>query len=118
MKEALVHPDLTVKVVDSPIPTPGKDEVLIKVAYAGTNPKDWKFPARANLVQNAGDDMAGVIEQVGEDVLDFKPGDRVAAFHRVGFPGGAFAEFAIAPASTTLHLPQSVSFQEVRYPSI
>ena len=31
MKEALVYPDLTVKIVDSEIPKPGPDEVLIKV---------------------------------------------------------------------------------------
>lgn len=41
MKEAIVKPDLTVEVVDSPIPKPGAKQVLIKVIVSGSNPKDW-----------------------------------------------------------------------------
>ncbi len=42
MKEALVSPDITVKVHDVPIPKPNADLVLIKVVVSGSNPKDWK----------------------------------------------------------------------------
>lgn len=41
MKEAIVPKGLSVQIVDSPIPTPRPDEVLIKVVVSGTNPKDW-----------------------------------------------------------------------------
>jgi NADPH2:quinone reductase len=41
MKEAIVYKDVKVKIVDSPIPTPGPDQVVIKVAVSGSNPKDW-----------------------------------------------------------------------------
>jgi NADPH2:quinone reductase len=41
MKEAIVQTDLSVQIVDSPIPTPNADQVLIKVAVSGCNPKDW-----------------------------------------------------------------------------
>jgi NADPH:quinone reductase len=44
MKEAIVSPDTTVKIVDSPIPVPGDSQVLVKVEVSGTNPKDWKLP--------------------------------------------------------------------------
>jgi NADPH2:quinone reductase len=118
MKEALVSPDSSVKIVDSPIPTPGKGDILIKVVYAGTNPKDWKFPSVSNTTLNSGDDVAGIVEQFGEGVLEFRPGDRVAAFHRLAEIGGAFAEYAIAPATTTFHLPENISFEEVCRSSI
>jgi NADPH2:quinone reductase len=41
MKEAIVQKDLSVKIVDSPIPTPNHDQVIVKVAFSGMNPKDW-----------------------------------------------------------------------------
>lgn len=41
MKEAIVKKDLTVEIIDSEIPKPGPDQVLIKVVVSGCNPKDW-----------------------------------------------------------------------------
>lgn len=41
MKEAVVHPEFNVEIVDSPIPEPNDDQVLIKVVVSGSNPKDW-----------------------------------------------------------------------------
>lgn len=108
-----MSPDLLVKIVDSPIPEPKAGEVLIKVNCAGTNPKDWKSPSRTNTTSNSGDDVAGEIAKIGDAVFEFRPGDRVAAMHVMRTPSGAFAEYAIAPASTTFHLPQNVSYEEV-----
>jgi hypothetical protein len=116
MKEAFVSPDSSVKIVDSPKPTPGTGDILIKVVFAGTNPKDWKFPSVSNTTLNSGDDISGTVEEVGEGVLKFRSGDRVAAFHRLGESGGAFAEYAIAPSTTTFHLPENISFEEVLCP--
>ncbi|KAI9730300.1 MAG: hypothetical protein M1818_008203 [Claussenomyces sp. TS43310] len=112
MKEALVSPDAKVKIVDSPIPKPNADQVLIKVVCSGTNPKDWKHPMWTKQSLNAGDDIAGIIEQVGENITEFKPGDRVAAFHEIEAPHGSFAEYAIAWGHTTFHLPKKTSFEE------
>ncbi|KAJ3050980.1 hypothetical protein HK097_008057, partial [Rhizophlyctis rosea] len=44
-------------------------------------------------------------------VYEFKPGDRVAAFHVMRAPHGSFAEYALAPDWTTFHIPKSVSFE-------
>ena len=118
MKEALVASDITVTVVESPKPQPGPNEILIQVVCAGCNPKDWKWPMYASVTANSGDDIAGTVVEVGAEVFEFRPGDRVAAFHKMRTPGGAFAEYAIAPASTTFHLPRSVSFDEVRAATI
>jgi NADPH2:quinone reductase len=113
MKEALVSPVLTIEIVDTPIPTPGPKEVLIKVICAGCNPKDWKYPAFSKVTANSGDDIAGEVAEVGEGVVEFRRGDRVAAFHQMRTRGGAFAEYAIAPTATTFHLPKHTSFEEV-----
>ncbi|KAF2101148.1 GroES-like protein [Rhizodiscina lignyota] len=112
MKEAHVSPDTSVQIVDSAVPQPGPEEVLIKVVCAGCNPKDWKYPHFSGVTINSGDDIAGFVERVGEEVYEFRPGDRVAAFHQMRVGGGAFAEFAIAPASTTFHIPEKISFEE------
>lgn len=61
---------------------------------------------------NSGDDIAGYVHKVGPNVTEFKPGDRVAAFHIMLTPGGSYAEYAIAPASTTFHIPARTSFEE------
>ena len=53
-----------------------------------------------------------MVHSVGKNVFEFKPGDRVAAFHRMNTPGGAFAEYAVAPAVTTFHIPKTTSFEE------
>lgn len=61
---------------------------------------------------NQGDDIAGIVHTTGKNVTNFKPGDRVAAFHEMLTPHGAFAEYAVAPENTTFHIPPSVSFEE------
>lgn len=60
---------------------------------------------------NQGDDIAGFVHAVGPGVLAFKPGDRVAAFHEIGAPGGSYAEYAVAWDHTTFHIPDKTSFE-------
>ena len=106
--------DLEVKLQDIAIPSPEPNQVLIRVVVAGTNPKDWKVPLwmKDQSGTNTGDDVAGYIEAVGSNVTEFKVGDRVAAFHEMRKPHGAFAEYAIAWEKTTFHMPKSTSFEE------
>ncbi|KAK7893908.1 hypothetical protein LTR67_006609 [Exophiala xenobiotica] len=114
MLEALVHHPLRVTLHRIPIPTPEANEVLTKVHVSGSNPKDWKRPAVNPEFNgtNQGDDIAGVVEAVGSAVTQFKPGDRVAAFHRMQTPGGSYAEYAISPEHTTFHIPSALNFEE------
>jgi NADPH2:quinone reductase len=51
-----------------------------------------------------GNEAAGIVERVGADVSGVKPGDRVASTNFAG----AYAEFALAPASRLILLPNSV----------
>ncbi|KAF5859927.1 hypothetical protein ETB97_002186 [Aspergillus alliaceus] len=50
---------------------------------------------------NQGDDIAGVIVKVGSNVVEFKTGDSVGAFHEMCTPGGSYAEYAIAWSHTS-----------------
>ncbi|KAF5682034.1 fusarubin cluster-oxidoreductase [Fusarium denticulatum] len=113
MKEAIVSRGPKVHIIDSPIPKAGPGQVVVKIEYAGSNPKDWKRPeywgSKASM--NQGDDHAGVVHEVGEGVSDFKIGDRVAAMHEGKQPGGSYAEYGVSWAYTTIHLPEHTTFQ-------
>ncbi|XRM42903.1 hypothetical protein ABZX51_006113 [Aspergillus tubingensis] len=117
MKEALVfrkNGPMEVKIHSVPIPKPGPDEILIKVVVSGTNPKDWKFPDWMDAFdgKNTGDDIAGYVHEVGQNVSEFRVGDRVAAFHDYMTPHGSFAEYAIGKVHATFHIPPHISFEE------
>ncbi|KAK0649279.1 alcohol dehydrogenase-like protein [Cercophora newfieldiana] len=112
MKEAVVSKGTKVEIIDSPIPTPNDDQVLIKVIVSGSNPKDWKLPDIRPVTINQGDDITGIVEKVGASVFEFQPGDRVAAFHEMMTPHGSYAEYAIAWAHTTFHIPAATTFEE------
>ncbi|KAK0302332.1 hypothetical protein LTR82_017902 [Friedmanniomyces endolithicus] len=112
MRELLVHRGPKVVAVDSPIPSPAPWQVTIRVHVVAANPKDWKmsewFEDRAI---NEGEDMAGTIYAIGEGVVGFSVGDRVAALHDNTSPHGAYAEYAIAWAYTTFHISSNISFE-------
>ncbi|KAL6874952.1 GroES-like protein [Trichoderma novae-zelandiae] len=115
MKELFIYakPKYGGIIKESEIPKPGPKEVLIKVVYAGLNPKDWKATEAYDESQafNAGDDASGIVHAVGSQVFDFKPGDRVAGFHQMLRPHGTYAEYTIVQASTAFHLPPNISFE-------
>lgn len=112
MKAAFVDKDLTVTVRDTATPVPAPGQVLIRIVVSGTNPKDWKLPRWIpGEPSNQGDDIAGYVEAVGEGVVNFRKGDKVAAFHEMMTPNGSWAEFGIAWEHTTFHLPEKTSFE-------
>ena len=95
-----------------PIPTPNPNEVCIKVVATSSNPKDWQFPdIFPERRANEGDDIAGIVHAVGAEVREFRPGDRVAGFHRMGEEHGSYAEYAITPEVSTFHLSSNISFE-------
>ena len=64
-----------------PTYTPGPGEVLIKVESVGLAPVDWAIQALGIVVEKypciVGEDVAGVVAEVGDGVTRFKKGDRV-----------------------------------------
>ena len=61
------------------------------------------------LPYTPGNDGAGVVEEVGPDVNEFKPGDRV---YIAGSVSGAYAEFALCRTEQAHPLPANVSFAQ------
>ena len=99
-------------------PTPGDDEVLIKVRAASVNPFDagllrHPFMRRflsalsKSKINRPGRDVAGHVEAVGRNVTQFKPGDAV-----FGICGGTFAEYACASQSALAMKPINASFEQ------
>jgi NADPH:quinone reductase-like Zn-dependent oxidoreductase len=121
-----------------PDPVPGPGDVVVRVEACGLNHLDlWLeeagLPIPLSLPRIPGCEIAGVVEQPGPDVTDWKPGDRVAIqsnlfcgrceFCRQGEESlclegsilgvqcdGGFAEKVQAPARALVRLPDAVDF--------
>lgn len=99
---------------DVPIPEPADHQVLIRVHACGTNPvetymRSGTYARKPNLPWTPGNDVAGVIEQVGQHVTTFKKGDRVFT---CGTVSGGYAEYTIAAGDTVYPLPNSLSYKQ------
>jgi NADPH:quinone reductase len=95
---------------ERPAPAPGAGEALIKLAVAGVNYTDISQRSGSNkipLPAVLGSEGAGTIEQVGEGVRDFQPGDRVA----YAMVRGSYAEYASVPAKMLVKLPPATDFR-------
>ena len=94
--------------VDSPTPSPGAGEILIKAEAIGVNFVDTYFRSGAyphELPFVLGAEVAGTVEAVGDGVTQLRVGDRVATADAVG----AYAEYCVAPAELVAALPDGVS---------
>src|ERR1700722_5190725 len=100
MKALMCHafgPIADLRLEDVPTPTPGAAQVLIKVEAASVNFPDalivqGLYQFKPPLPFSPGAELAGVIEAVGDDVRDLKPGDRVIA----STMHGSFAQWCVA----------------------
>ena len=141
MKAAVINaPNAEVRIEERDRPSPGRDEVLIRVHACGVCHGDLmlqrgQFPfARYPVVP--GHEIAGVIEEVGEDVGELRSGDRVglsALFSSCGcckqcldrdeflcsqmqFTGitqdGGYQQFMLASAAYVAQLPDGLDFVE------
>ena len=106
--------------MDLPIPEAGADEVLIRVRAAGVNPFDWKV-ADGDLKDELehrfplilGFDAAGVVERAGAGVTELAEGDEVYGYlFKPVIGGGAYAEYASAPATIVARKPESIRSTE------
>ncbi len=106
-------PDV-LKVIETTRPQPGWGEILVRVHAAGVNPADWKtrergaFPIGAKPPFILGFDVSGVVEEIGEGVTLFRPGDKVFGMPRFPHLAGAYAEYVAAPARHFAPHPQGV----------
>src|SRR6202795_1721984 len=94
--------------LDIPTPKPKPNEVLVKIAAAGVNFIDVYFREGRSSVTPPfiiGLEASGVVSEVGSDVKDFKPGDRVAYTGIIG----AYAEYEAVPADRLIRVPAGIT---------
>lgn len=114
------NPDV-LRIDDVPMPSPGRGQVLVKVAATSVNLSDWetlrgsplysrlgglRAPARRIL----GSDIAGRVDVVGNGVTRFRPGDEVYG-DNLWLKGG-FAEYAVAAERALARKPTELTFVE------
>ena len=120
-------PDV-VRIVEQPMPTPGRGEVLVKVRATTVSATDYRartkhVPKGLKLLSSVtlgfitpripvlGMDIAGVVESVSPDVARFKPGDEVIAM--LGGKFGGHAEYVTVPQDGAVTAkPANLTFEE------
>ncbi len=121
MKAAFIHqpgPPESIVFGDLPKPVIGPNQVLVRVGAAAMNPIDTYIRGgliKANLPLPfiLGCDFAGVVEELGANVKQFKRGDRVWGTNQ-GLQGrqGTFAEFAAIDEQWLYPTPANVSDED------
>ena len=135
-------PTQVIKIEDTDMPKLKANEVMIKVESASYNYNDlwaiWGDPVKVPLPHISGSDVSGIVEDVGEDVLKLKKGDRVVSHSNMscrvcqmctsgreydcndrliwGFQTGplwgGFCQYAHLPEVNVVKLPDTVSFDD------
>lgn len=116
-------PPEAVKIMEVEKPSPGSDEVLVKVYATTVNRTDCGFRSAEYFISRffsglfkpkigiLGNEFAGMIDAVGKDVKLFKVGDKVFGYNDTKF--GAHAEFmSIAEKEAIVTMPADVSFEQ------
>lgn len=96
---------------DVPMPEPGAEQVLVKVAAAGLNfidvyHRSGLYPMTPPFTP--GSEMAGTVAAIGAEVSGFAVGDRVASVRAIG----AYAEYALVPATMLVRVPEGIELQQ------
>ena len=121
MKTVRIHafgsPDV-ITLGEALVRDPHPDEAAVRVEAASVNPLDLKiiagymqqfFPVAFPYVP--GTDFSGVVEAVGAQVEDLKPGDRVVG-RTAPDEGGAFGRNLVVSAKSLCVIPAAMSFEQ------
>ena len=96
-----------------PVPEPGPDEVLIRVAAAGVNRPDIMqrkgfYPPPPGATDVPGLEVSGTVVKLGVNVSDIDLGSEVCALVACG----GYAEYCLASASICLPIPENISLED------
>jgi NADPH2:quinone reductase len=99
------------KLVDLPLPEPKLHEAVVQIKAAGVNFidvyfREGRYPATLPFIN--GQEAAGVVTSVGNDVNTINVGDRVAYTGALG----AYAEYAAVPAYRLVKIPDQLDFTQ------
>jgi len=113
MKAILVDENKNLVWSDVPDPVIKDDEVLVKIHAAALNRADLlqrqgKYPSPAGCPEWMGLEIAGVIEEIGKNVSDWKVGDEVCAL----LGGGGYAEYVAVKHDMLMPVPRGLSMVE------
>jgi len=117
MKAIRVHefggPEV-LRLEEVPTPRPGPGQVLVRMHAIGVNPvetyiRTGTYAYKPTLPYTPGNEGAGIVEEIGSDVNEVKPGDRVYTARSVS---GTYAEFAVCTTEQVHRLPANVSFAQ------
>ncbi len=96
---------------DLPVPEPKPNEAVVKIAAIGVNFidvyfREGRYPSPLPFV--VGQEAAGTVSAVGNEVKSLKPGDRVA------YTGilGSYAEYAAVPADRLVRVPEKITDEQ------
>jgi NADPH:quinone reductase-like Zn-dependent oxidoreductase len=100
------------------LPTPGDDEIVVRVAASSINPMDWKLRSGvmkmvtgSKFPRGMGTDFSGVVQAVGSAVSVFKEGDHVLGTTSMK-TSGSFAPMLVTSQSLVVKKPEALSFVE------
>jgi len=106
-------PPESLTIEEQPDPVPESGQLLIDVKAAGINFPDvlsiaGKYQVKTPTPFVAGNEAAGVVSAIGDNVSHFAVGDKVIVTTR----GGTFAEKCVAEAMTSMPLPDGLTFEQ------
>lgn len=100
-----------------PTPIPNQKQIRVKIEAIGVNPvetyiRGGVYPLLPQLPYTPGNDGAGIIDMVGEDIHDFKVGDRVFVAAIISSCSGTYAEYCVCEQDAVHPLSDTLSFVE------
>lgn len=100
-------------ITETPTPEPDTHQILIKIKATAINRADLhqragKYPPPEGAPDILGLEMAGIVEKVGSDVTQWKPGDFVFGL----LPGGGYAEYCVIHEQMAMPILGNLSFKE------
>ena len=94
-------------------PVPNDSQVLIKISSVSLNAADYRAMQLGLIPKSRifGSDIAGIIESVGKNCSEFKPGDEVIGC-LVSFGHGGLAEYVAVSEKALVIKPKQISFED------